>query len=102
MFFLTKFSSDAFKITCKSTPQCNTTFRYRFQIQTSVLMSRAIHEAIRPGYFKTYELLKNKTTSGYFGVLGITRFLDLFARVLRDGKQIRFNVVVKTSCYDIY
>ena len=40
-----------------------------------------------PGYFKTYELL-NKTC-GDFGVLGITRLLDLFVRVLRDGKQIR-------------
>ena len=40
-----------------------------------------------PGYFKTYELLKK--TWGDFGVLGITRLLDLFARVLRDGKQIR-------------
>ena len=39
----------------------------------------------RPGYFKTYELLKK--TCGDFGVLGI----DLFARVLRlrGGKQIR-------------
>ena len=41
----------------------------------------------RPGYFKTYELIK--PTCGDFGVLGITRLLDLFARVLRDGKQIR-------------
>ena len=42
----------------------------------------------RPGYFKTYELFKKKTC-GDFGVLVITRLLDLFARVLRDGKQIR-------------
>ena len=35
----------------------------------------------RPGYFKTYELLKKNF--GDFGVLGITRLLDLFARVLR-------------------
>ena len=41
----------------------------------------------RPGYFKTYQLLKK--TCGNFGVLGITRLRDLFARVLRDGKQIR-------------
>ena len=41
----------------------------------------------RPGYFKTYQLLQK--TCGHFGVLGITRLLDLFARVLRDGKQIR-------------
>ena len=46
----------------------------------------------RPGYFKTYELFKK--TCGDFGVLGITRLLDLFARVLRDDKQIR----VKFCC----
>ena len=41
-----------------------------------------------PGYFKTYQLLKN--TCGDFGVLGITRLLAfLLPRVLRDGKQIR-------------
>ena len=47
-----------------------------------------------PRYFKTYQLLK--TTCGDFGVLGITRLLDLFARVLRDGRQIR----VKLCCYN--
>ena len=36
-------------------------------------------------------------------MLGITRLLDLFARLLipGDGKQIRV-FVVKHSCYDIY
>ncbi len=47
----------------------------------------------RPGYFKTYQLLKKGC--GNFGVLGITRLLDLFARVLRDGKQIRENDLLR-------
>ena len=46
----------------------------------------------RPGYFKTYELFKK--TCGDFGVLGFTRLLDLSARELRYGKQIR----VKFCC----
>ena len=43
----------------------------------------------RPGYLKTYILLKKNC--GAFGVLGITRLLELFARVLIPGdrKQIR-------------
>ena len=52
-----------------------TTFRYKFQIQTSVLMSGAIREAISSCYFKIYQVLK-KTSHGDFGVLGITRLLD--------------------------
>ena len=70
VFFSTKFSSDAFKLTCKFTPQCNTTFHYTFQIQTSVLMSRAIHEAISSWLFQYLSV------GGDFGVLGITRLLD--------------------------
>ena len=41
----------------------------------------------RLGYFKTYLLLKK--TCGDIGVIGITKLLDFFARVLRYGKKIR-------------
>ena len=40
--------------------QCNTTFRYKFQIQTSVLMSRAMHEAISSWLFQDLSILKKK------------------------------------------
>ena len=48
------------------------------------------------GYFKTYLLLQK--TCGDFGVLCITRLLDLFARVLipEDGKQIRVQFCYET------
>ena len=48
------------------------------------------------GYFKTYLLLKK--TCGDFGVLGITRLLDLFGRVLipGDGKQMRVQFCSET------
>ena len=39
-----------------------TTFRYKFQIQTSVLMSGAIREAISSCYFKIYQVLKKNFT----------------------------------------
>ena len=50
----------------------------------------------RPGYFKSYLLLKK--TCGDFGVLGITRLLELFARVLIPGdrKQIRVQFCCET------
>ena len=71
-------TSDAFKITCKFSPQCNTTFLYKCQIQTSVLMSRAIHEAISPWLFQDLSIVKK--TCGDFGVLGITRLPDFLLR----------------------
>ena len=76
VFFSEKFSSDALKITCKFTPQCNTTFRYKLQIQTLVLMSRAIHEAISSWLFQDLSIVKKKTC-GDFGVIGSTRLLDV-------------------------
>ncbi len=66
-------------------------------MQTSVSMSRAIHEAI---YFWLFQDLIYclKKTCGNFGVLGITRLLDIFARVLiqGDGKQIRVQFCCET------
>ena len=63
------------KITCRFTPHCNTIFHNKCQIQTSVLMSRAIHEAISSWLFQHLSIVKKKTC-GDFGVLGITRLLD--------------------------
>ena len=59
-------------------------------VQTPVLMSRAIHEAISSWLFQDLSIIKK--TCGDFGVLGITRLFDLFARILipGDSKQIRF------------
>ena len=95
----TKFSSNAFKITCKFTPHCNTIFHNKCQIQTSVLMSRAIHEAISAWLFQDLSIVKK--TCGDFGVLCMTRLPDIFAGVLVISKSV-FNFVVKPSCYDIY
>ena len=52
-------------------------------------MSRAIHEAISSCLFQDLSIVKN--TCGDFGVLCMTRLLDIFAKVLipGDGKQIR-------------
>ena len=49
----------------------------------------------RLGYFMTYLLLKKR---GDFGVLGLTRLLDLFAKLLipGDGKQIRVQFCCET------
>ena len=59
------------------------------QRQTSVLMSRAIREAISSWLFQDFIIVKQ--ICGDFGVLGITRLLDHFGSVLipGDGKQIR-------------
>ena len=87
--FFNNLSSDAFKITCNFTPQCNTIFHNKCQIHTSVLMSRAIHnKAISSWLFPDLYIVQKHLWR--FGVLGITRLLDLFARVLipGDGKQI--------------
>ena len=64
-------------------------------------MSREIHEAIYSWLFQDLSFVKK--ICGDFGVLGVSRLLDLFARLLipGDGKQIRV-FVVKPSCYDIY
>ena len=53
----------------------------------------------RPGYFKTYQLLKK--TGGDFGVLGITRFLDFLLGYWEMVSKSVLNCVVNTSCYDI-
>ena len=58
-------------------------------------MSKAIHEAISSWLFQDIYLKKN---CGDFGVLGTTRLLDFFARVLRDGKQIRVQLPI-THCH---
>ncbi len=88
VFFQQSFlQSDVFKITCKFTPQCNTTFRYKLQIQTTVLMSRAIHEAISSWLFQDLSIVKKNVwrfwSARHYWIAW------LFARVLRDGKQIR-------------
>ena len=76
-------------------PQSNTIFHNKCQIQTSVLMSRAIHEAISSWLFQDLSIVKKKWD---FEVLGITRLFDLFARVLipGDGKQIRVQICCET------
>ena len=58
-------------------------------------MSRAILEAISSWLFQDLSIVKK--ACGDFGVLCITRLLDLFARVLvpEYGKQIRVQ-----SCYE--
>ena len=62
-------------------------------------MSRAIHEAISFWLFQDLSIVKK--TCGDFGVLCMTRLLDIFAGVLVNSKSV-FNFVVKPSCYDIY
>ena len=65
-------------------------------MQTSVLMSKAIHEAISSSLFQDLSIVKK--TCGDVGVLGITRLLDLFARVVipGNGKQIRVQFCCET------
>ena len=64
-------------------------------------MSRAIHEAISSWLFQDLSIVKKKC--GDFGVLCITRLLDLFARVLipEDGKQIRVQFCYETLLWHL-
>ena len=87
VFFSTKFSSDAFKITSKFTPQCNTLFVTNLRYRHRFWCRGQSMKQFRPGYFKTYQLLKKKPVE----ILECYALPDslTFARVLRYGKQIR-------------
>ena len=56
-----------------SIPHSNTIFHNKCQIQTSVLMSRAIHEAISSWLFQDLSIVKK--ICGDFEVLGINYYI---------------------------